>query len=118
MFSGSFCDWRNESISNKQTIVMNEILPFCFELRYRIKEKTGLEWTHEKHSGADTWLAKAISVSNMSAGRYLRGRAIPIPEIARRISMALAWDYAEMVESIIEIEKTNIELKIMVRYSK
>ena len=97
---------------------MNEILPFCFELRRHIKEKTGLEWSNEKHSGADTWLAKAISVSQMSAGRYLKGRAMPIPEIARRISMALAWDYAEMVESIIEIEKTNIELKIMVRYSK
>ena len=97
---------------------MKEIIPFCFELRHRIKEKTGLEWTHEKHSGADTWLAKAISVSNMSAGRYLRGRAIPIPEIARRISITLGWDYADMVKSIIEVKKTNIELKFMRKYEK
>jgi len=97
---------------------MKEIIPFCFELRHRIKEKTGLEWSNEKHSGADTWLAKAISVSNMSAGRYLRGRAIPIPEIAQRISMVLAWDYADLVKSIIEIEKTNIELKLMRKYDK
>jgi len=97
---------------------MKEIIPFCFELRYRIKEKTGLEWSNEKHSGADTWLAKAISVSVMSAGRYLRGRSIPIPKIARRISMALGWDYADMVKSIIEIEKTNIELKLMRKYEK
>ena len=97
---------------------MGEILPFCFELRRRIKEKTGLEWKYETHSGADSWLAKALHSTIMQAGRYLKGQCIPPPEIARRISMALDWDYADMVKSIIEVEKTNIELKIMVRYSK
>jgi len=97
---------------------VNLPIPFCFELRHRIKEKTGLEWSNEKHSGADTWLAKTISVSQMSAGRYLKGRSHPIPKIARKISIALDWDYADMVKSIIEVEKTNIELKLMVRYNK
>jgi len=95
-----------------------EIIPFCFELRHRIKEKTGLKWKYETHSGVDTWLAKAISVTQMSAGRYLKGRAVPIPEIAQKISMALSWDYAELVQSIIEVEKVNITLKIMKRYNK
>jgi len=97
---------------------MGETFAFCFELRLRIKEKTGLEWKNETHSGADTWLAKKISISQMSAGRYLKGRAIPIPEIAKKISMVLDWDYADMVKSIIEVEKTNIELKLMRKYGK
>jgi len=97
---------------------MKEIIPFCFELRHRIKEKTGLEWSNEKHSGADTWLAKNISISTMSAGRYLRGRAHPIPKIAQKISVLLDWDYADLVKSIIVVEKTNIELKLIVRYNK
>ena len=41
---------------------MGETFAFCFELRLRIKEKTGLEWKHETHSGADTWLAKKIAM--------------------------------------------------------
>ena len=95
---------------------MNESIPFCFELRYRIKEKTGLEWSNEKHSGVNTWLAKNISVSVMTTGRYLRGRSIPIPEIARKISVLLAWDYMEMVKSIVDVEKTNFELKLIRKY--
>lgn len=97
---------------------MQEIIPFCFELRNRIKEKTGMEWGAHKHSGMATWLSKNISATQMQAGRYLKGRNIPKPETAQKISVLLDWDYFDMVKSIIEVEKTNIELKLMVKYNK
>jgi hypothetical protein len=95
----------------------SERLAFCFELRKRINEVTGLKWTHGHHSGAARWLANRLNVAEMTAGRYLRGRALPTPKIALKMSEVLSWNYFDMVQTIIKVELRNRELNLLRKYS-
>jgi hypothetical protein len=91
-------------------------IPFCFELRLRIQKKTGIKWDRKKRSGATRWLSEQISISCMSCSRYLHGQSIPIPKIAKKISLALNWNYRDLVKSIIVVEVENTRQRTIKKY--
>jgi hypothetical protein len=91
-------------------------VPFCFELRHRVYVKAGKKWAKKKHSGAAVWLAKRINVTTMSACRYLEGQSIPLPRIAKKISVVLNWCYSDLVKSIVVVEVENIRQKTIKKY--